>query len=70
MKFSNLTVGTLAHAHHLMAYAGEPVPVDTPDPRNDFVEYGSAKTVRDLSGKWTPDPNYGKNIESIIRKFR
>jgi hypothetical protein len=68
-------VGALAHAHHLMLYAGIPVPDDTPDPRAVWIQpgtpaFGAAPNVEDLSGKWAPSPSYGTSVVTAIRKVR
>lgn len=71
--FPDLRTGAQAHAHHLMLYCGLDVPSNTPDPRASFVRdsslFGSVENVVDLSGKWTPDPNYGKSIKDIMKRF-
>lgn len=68
-------VGALAHAHHLMLYAGQPVPYDTPDPRAVWVwpgrpNYGAAPYVEDLGGKWAPAPDYGARVAAIVERLR
>lgn len=65
-------VGALAHAHHLMLYAGHQPPPNTPDPRAVWLwpgtaGFGSAKYVRDLGGKWAPDTSYGLRVENTMR---
>jgi len=67
-------LGALAHAHHLMLYAGVPVPHDTPDPRAIRVwpgsaRFGSARFVEQLGGgNWAPATDYGTRVAAAIRK--
>ena len=67
-------LGALAHAHHLMLYAGHPIPLDSPDPRARYVagnpdRFGKAPYVEDLSGLWAPSPDYGTNVARIVTRL-
>lgn len=68
-------VGALAQAHHLLAYAGFPAPVDTPDERAVYAGpgtalFGSAQYVEDLGGKWAPAADYGQRVAAIVQRLR
>jgi hypothetical protein len=61
--FPNMRTGVAAHVQHMRAYADDLPPV-TPlvDPRFHLVERGTARTVRELTGRWATDPGYGRKI--------
>jgi len=65
--------GVLAHLQHLYAYAStNPLPNVYPlvDPRFNLVPRGSAKTWKELNGKWAvPGDNYGQLILKIYKKM-
>lgn len=68
-------LGALAHAHHLMLYAGLPIPLDSPDPRanlirSDPARFGSAPYVEQLGGRWAPAADYGTRVVTIIDRLR
>lgn len=69
--FPNWEVGAEAHAQHLRAYAGWPVPGLIVDPRYTFV-IGKhfCENFEDLSGKWAPSPTYGDELVTIARKLQ
>lgn len=65
-------VGALAHAHHLRLYAGLPIDLEgTPDPRAVWIRpgtsnFGSARTVEALGGKWAPSKSYGEAVAGLV----
>jgi hypothetical protein len=68
--FADPRLGVRAHIQHLKAYAStEPLVQELVDPRFRFVRRGVAPLVNDLSGRWDPDPNYGKKILAILRRL-
>lgn len=68
-RFGSWTMGARAHAQHLRAYCGAPVPVeDVVHPRY-FVVNRRIKTVQELSGSWAPSSTYGMEIVSIARSL-
>ncbi len=72
--FTTELVGVRAHIQHLKGYAtrdflnGELV-----DPRYPVLErlglLGSAPTVQALSGRWSSDPEYGRNIIIVLSRL-
>lgn len=71
--FPNWRTGTLAHAQHLCAYAGRPVPEkELVDPRYPYV-FGNHKLEnwRELSNKWNSgSATYGDNIEAMMSRLK
>lgn len=67
-SFISARIGVRAQIQHLKAYASvEPLVLDLVDPRFDFVQRGIAPLVHMLSGRWTPDPDYGDKIMRYVR---
>lgn len=67
-------LGALAHAHHLLLYAGFPIPLDSPDPRAKYVwgnpnRFGRATYVEQLGGLWAPAADYGQRVAVIITRL-
>lgn len=64
-RFSTITMGARAHAQHLRAYCGFPVPVeDVVHPRY-FVINRRIASVEELGGTWAPSPTYGNEVQRI-----
>nr|WP_245683839.1 glucosaminidase domain-containing protein [Vulcanibacillus modesticaldus] len=70
-RFNSWEEGITAHLDHLALYAGaQGYPrEDTPDPRHFPFLNGTAKTVEQLSGKWSPLKDYGNKIVSLLREI-
>ncbi|NJL85321.1 MAG: cell wall hydrolase [Leptolyngbyaceae cyanobacterium SM1_1_3] len=69
-SFTSARLGVRAQIQHLKAYASiEPIVQEVVDPRFRFVPRGIAPLVRQLSGRWTADPNYGDKILSLLRRL-
>jgi hypothetical protein len=69
-RFPEARIGVRAHIQHLKAYATEsPLNGELVDPRYHWVRYGSAPTIRGLSGSWATDREYGNKIESILERI-
>jgi hypothetical protein len=69
-RFPEPRIGVRAHIQHLKAYATDsPLNRELVDPRYRWVRYGSAPTIRGLSGAWAADREYGKKIESILERL-
>ncbi|WP_243292256.1 N-acetylmuramoyl-L-alanine amidase [Bacillus sp. FJAT-47783] len=72
-SFQTEKEGVLAHLQHLYAYAStNPLPDDYPlvDPRFQLVKRGSAKTWKELNGRWAvPGDHYGQSILNIYKKI-
>lgn len=67
-RFATVFHGAKAHAMHLRAYAGSPVPADeVVHARYWVVPLAHVRTVEGLSGRWAPSPSYGSEIVSIAR---
>ena len=65
----SVRIGLRAQIQHLKAYASEDALVNQcVDSRFVYVSRGCAPTIKDLSGKWAADTNYGSKILSIIRR--
>ena len=65
----SVRIGLRAQIQHLKAYASEDALVNKcVDSRFVYVSRGCAPTIKDLSGKWAADTNYGSKILSIIRR--
>ena len=71
LSFEDERKGIRAHIQHLKAYATTQNPkTEIVDTRFKFVKRGSAKRVEDLTGKWAADKNYGKKIQSILKRLQ
>lgn len=72
--FANWRVGAEVQAQHLRRYAGVPVQVETLLVAPRYTAVAEVNTgVLDwagLGGKWAPDLNYGRSIESIMETLR
>lgn len=69
-SFPSARIGVRAHVQHLKAYGSvEPLVQDVVDPRFRFVTRGIAPLVQQLSGRWSPDLNYGDRILAIVRQL-
>lgn len=69
--FANVRQGLRAQVQHLKAYASTAALNNAcVDPRFDLVTRGSAKTVKQLSGKWAADSGYGSKIVTIINNIK
>lgn len=72
-QFATWDNGARAHAQHLCAYAGVPVPAaELVDPRYHLVAGKHwCESFEDLSGKWAvPGPTYGPELVAIARKLQ
>ena len=67
--FPNWTVGAMAHAQHLRAYAGKPVVGLVVDPRYTLVNAPFVSTWAGLGGRWAPSVTYGQEIEAIMMRL-
>jgi hypothetical protein len=69
-RFPEPRIGVRAHIQHLKAYATDrPLNQELVDPRYRWVRYGSAPTIRGLSGAWAADREYGDKIENILERL-
>lgn len=70
VSFNDPRIGVRAHIQHLKAYGStEPLAQQVVDPRFQFVRRGVAPLVKQLSGRWDPDPQYGDKILAILRRL-
>lgn len=70
VSFNDPRIGVRAHIQHLKAYGStEPLVQEVVDPRFQFVRRGVAPLVRQLSGRWDPDQQYGDKILAIMRRL-
>lgn len=70
-RFANWSVGAIAHAQHLAAYAGLSVSGLILDPRYDMVvARHRLESWEDLSGKWARAADYGPSIVTIARRLQ
>ncbi|MCL6436009.1 MAG: glucosaminidase domain-containing protein, partial [Leptolyngbyaceae cyanobacterium HOT.MB2.61] len=68
--FPSARIGIRAHIQHLKAYANtEPLVQELVAPRFRFVTRGIAPLVRQLSGRWAADPQYGDKIMAILKRL-
>ena len=66
-RFGSISTGVRAHIQHLKAYGSTtPLSQKRIDPSYYYVRYGSAPTVKDLSGKWAADTAYGEKLITVI----
>lgn len=69
-SFPSPRIGVRAHIQHLKGYATkEPLVQEAVDPRFRFLTRGIAPTVEHLSGRWSPDLQYGKKIMALLRRL-
>ncbi|MGD1904194.1 MAG: N-acetylmuramoyl-L-alanine amidase [Geitlerinemataceae cyanobacterium] len=69
-SFSSARIGVRAHIQHLKAYASkEPLVQPQVDPRFRFVTRGIAPTIEQLSGRWSPELDYGVRVLAMLRRF-
>lgn len=69
-SFSTPRIGVRAQIQHLKAYASsEPLVQAIVDPRFHCVRRGIAPTLKQLSGRWTGDPQYHQRILSVLRRL-
>jgi hypothetical protein len=69
-RFPTPELGVRAHVQHLKAYATDaPLKKELVDPRYRWVRYGSAPTIKDLSGRWAADPQYGIKISVLLERL-
>lgn len=68
--FASMRMGVRAHIQHLKAYGSqEPLVQEVIDPRFYAVKRGVARSVHQLSGRWSVDLRYGEKIISIVRRL-
>jgi hypothetical protein len=71
-RFPNWKVGAMAHAQHLRAYAGVPLPLDSliVSPRYFLVTNRTPTgAVEELSTRWAPSATYGAEIVAIAKRL-
>lgn len=69
-NITGIRMGIRAHIQHLKAYGSiESLNQECVDPRFDYVQRGSAKTIKDLTGKWSVDPDYATKIVNLMNKI-
>jgi hypothetical protein len=69
-SFATPQIGVRAHIQHLKAYASkEGLNQELVDPRYQWVRYGSAPTIDDLTGAWAVDRDYGNKIRGILERL-
>jgi N-acetylmuramoyl-L-alanine amidase len=68
-QFPNWTVGAMAHAQHLRAYAGSQIVGLVVDPRYTLVGPPYVSTWAGLGGRWAPSATYGTEIEAIMERL-
>lgn len=69
-KFDTLREGVRAHVQHLKAYGTDKkLNNKLIDPRFHFVKRGSATDVKDLTGKWATDPEYGDKLVGLLERM-
>ncbi|MEM6520377.1 MAG: N-acetylmuramoyl-L-alanine amidase [Cyanobacteria bacterium P01_C01_bin.70] len=70
VSFNDPRIGVRAHIQHLKAYGNtEPLVQEVVDPRFQFVRRGVAPLVKQLSGRWDPDTQYGDKLLAILRRL-
>ncbi|MGB3495510.1 MAG: N-acetylmuramoyl-L-alanine amidase [Elainellaceae cyanobacterium] len=68
--FRSQRLGVRAHIQHLKAYASqEPLVQELTDPRFRFVSRGVAPHIQQLSGRWSANLDYGRQIISILKRL-
>ncbi len=69
-RFPTPELGVRAHVQHLKAYATDaPLRKELVDPRYRWVRYGSAPTIKDLSGRWAADQQYGIKLARLLERL-
>jgi len=68
-QFPNWRVGAIAHAQHLVRYAGGLVDGLIVDPRYWLVSGLPVTTWAELGGRWAPSATYGIELEDIIGRL-
>jgi len=69
-SFASARLGVRAHIQHLKAYAShEPLVQAQVDPRFRFVTRGVAPTLEQLSGRWSPELDYGDRVLAMLRRL-
>lgn len=69
-SFPTARIGVRAQIQHLKAYAStEPLVQALVDPRFRFVRRGIAPLVKQLSGRWSADLDYGEKILAVLRRL-
>ncbi len=70
LAFPSLELGIRAHIQHLKAYASnDKLKHKVVDARFKYVKRGSVRDIRNLTGKWASDPEYGKKIENLLKRL-
>jgi hypothetical protein len=69
-RFPNPRIGVRAQIQHLKGYATDaPLKQELVDPRYLWVRYGSAPTIKELTGTWATDPDYAEKIRHILERL-
>jgi hypothetical protein len=69
-RFPSPQLGVRAQIQHLKGYATpDSLNQDLVDPRYKYVRYGSAPTIKGLTGTWAADPSYAEKIVNILRRI-
>lgn len=69
-SFPSARMGVRAQIQHLKAYANtEPLVQEVVDPRFRFVTRGIAPLVKQLSGRWVADSQYGDKIMAMVKRL-
>lgn len=71
LAFEDEQTGVRAHIQHLKGYAtDEPLVNACVDPRFKYiVPKGKAPHIKDLTGTWASDPEYGIKLESLLERM-
>ena len=70
LSFPDSRIGVRAHIQHLKAYAtAAPLKQELVDPRYRYVRYGSAPSIKGLSGTWAADRGYAEKISNILSRL-
>jgi N-acetylmuramoyl-L-alanine amidase/Mannosyl-glycoprotein endo-beta-N-acetylglucosaminidase len=68
--FSTLRLGVRAHIQQLKAYANnDPLVQECVAPRFELVKRGIAPTMRQLTGRWSADPQYTIKVSAVLRRL-
>ncbi len=69
-SFDSIRIGIRAHIQHLKAYADHRAfNTELVDTRYKFITRGSAKTVKELTGKWAQDSKYDSKIDQLLENL-
>jgi flagellum-specific peptidoglycan hydrolase FlgJ len=69
-QFPTPQMGVRAQIQHLKGYATtDPLSQELVDPRYKFVRYGSAPTIKGLTGTWAADRGYAEKIVAILQRL-